>query len=108
MPPVRSTRRNRLSAQATEEHLTAAAEHAPIDPRSRRGGKQVHHRPGHVVGYAVLGPDARASGAAGTFLRRVFWLAPHDRDQAPGGASMNPARPPKPSTTHHPPGREGR
>ncbi|MDH6707394.1 hypothetical protein P3T27_004131 [Kitasatospora sp. MAA19] len=38
-----------------------------------------------MVGYAILGPDARSSRASGTFRRRVFWLLPHDRDQDPEG-----------------------
>ncbi|MGR6998703.1 DUF6009 family protein [Yinghuangia aomiensis] len=56
-----------------------------LDRLPRRGGKPAYHRPGRLVGYAVLGPDARASRASGTFLRRVIWLAPHDRDQEPDG-----------------------
>ncbi|WTX00863.1 DUF6009 family protein (plasmid) [Streptomycetaceae bacterium NBC_01309] len=42
-------------------------------------------RPGRMVGYAVLGPKAKGSRESGKFLRRVFWVAPHDRDQAPHG-----------------------
>ncbi|MFF4369399.1 DUF6009 family protein [Streptomyces sp. NPDC001594] len=51
-----------------------------------RQGKPPYHRDGRMVGYAVLGPDARPSRASGTFLRRVFWLLPHDRDQQPDGS----------------------
>ncbi|MFJ2745819.1 DUF6009 family protein [Streptomyces sp. NPDC087440] len=43
------------------------------------------HRDGRMVGYALLADTARASRASGTFLRRVFWLAPHDRDSQPNG-----------------------
>ncbi|MEV6681581.1 DUF6009 family protein [Streptomyces erythrochromogenes] len=51
-----------------------------------RQGRPPYHRDGRMVGYAVLGPGARASRASGTFLRRVFWLLPHDRDQQPEGS----------------------
>ncbi|MFG2525423.1 DUF6009 family protein [Streptomyces sp. NPDC048527] len=43
------------------------------------------HRDGRLIGYAILGSDAKASRASGTYLRRVFWVAPHDRDSAPEG-----------------------
>ncbi|GAA4978271.1 DUF6009 family protein [Yinghuangia aomiensis] len=56
-----------------------------LDRLPRRGGKPAYHRPGRLVGYAVLGPSARPSRASGTYLRRVIWLAPHDRDQEPDG-----------------------
>ncbi|MFE5541242.1 DUF6009 family protein [Streptomyces sp. NPDC056519] len=51
-----------------------------------RQGRPPYHRDGRMVGYAVLGPAARPSRASGTFLRRVFWLLPHDRDQQPDGS----------------------
>ncbi|MFI7643525.1 DUF6009 family protein [Nonomuraea sp. NPDC049400] len=51
----------------------------------RRRGKPPYRRPGRLVGYAELLPDAKASRASGSFIRRVFWLAPHDRDQQPDG-----------------------
>lgn len=38
-----------------------------------------------MVGYAILGPEAKAFRASGTFRRRVFWLQPHDRDADPAG-----------------------
>ncbi|MGW8954711.1 DUF6009 family protein [Streptomyces sp. NPDC055709] len=41
--------------------------------------------PGRLIGYAQLGPNARASRVSGTFRRRVFWLAPRDRDSDPKG-----------------------
>ncbi|MZE76726.1 DUF6009 family protein [Streptomyces xinghaiensis] len=50
-----------------------------------RRGKPAYHRDGRMVGYALLGPEARSSRASGTFLRRVFWLLPHDRDGQPDG-----------------------
>ncbi|MCZ4101059.1 DUF6009 family protein [Streptomyces sp. H39-C1] len=56
-----------------------------LDRLTTRGGKPPYHRDGRMVGYAVLGPSARASRQSGTFLRRVFWLLPHDRDQQPDG-----------------------
>lgn len=39
---------------------------------------------GRLVGYAVLRPDATGS-APGTFERRAFWVAAHDRDSEPSG-----------------------
>ncbi|MFI6485726.1 DUF6009 family protein [Nonomuraea sp. NPDC050663] len=56
-----------------------------LDRLSSRRRKPAYHRDGRMVGYAVLGPDAKASPASGTFRRRVFWLLPHDRDQEPDG-----------------------
>jgi hypothetical protein len=56
-----------------------------LDRLPTRRGKPAYHRDGRMVGYAVLGPEARASRASGTFLRRVFWLLPHDRDGQPEG-----------------------
>lgn len=38
-----------------------------------------------MIGYALLGPKAKASRSSGTFRRRVFWLLPHDRDTQPEG-----------------------
>ncbi|WP_326615467.1 DUF6009 family protein (plasmid) [Streptomyces scopuliridis] len=56
-----------------------------LDRLPSRRGKPAYHRHGRMVGYAVLGPTARSSRASGTFLRRVFWLLPHDRDGQPDG-----------------------
>lgn len=56
-----------------------------LDRLPRRSGRPAYHRHGRLVGYAVLGADAKPSRASGTYVRRVFWLAPHDRDQAPSG-----------------------
>lgn len=56
-----------------------------LDRLPSRCGKPAYHRHGRMVGYAVLGPTARSSRASGTFLRRVFWLLPHDRDGQPEG-----------------------
>lgn len=56
-----------------------------LDRLPTRRGKPPYHRDGRMVGYALLGPDARSSRASGTFLRRVFWLLPHDRDGKPAG-----------------------
>jgi hypothetical protein len=56
-----------------------------LDRLPRRRGKPAYHRDGRMVGYAVLGSAARSSPASGTFLRRVFWLLPHDRDGQPHG-----------------------
>ncbi|WP_030594754.1 DUF6009 family protein [Streptomyces anulatus] len=56
-----------------------------LDRLPTRGGKPAYHRDGRMVGYAVLGPQARASRASDTFRRRVFWLLPHDRDAEPEG-----------------------
>jgi hypothetical protein len=64
-----------------------------LDRLPTRRGRPAYHRDGRMVGYAVLGPQAKASRSSGTFRRRVFWLLPHDRDSEPGGlyASSAPA-----------------
>ncbi|MEU3297390.1 DUF6009 family protein [Streptomyces longwoodensis] len=56
-----------------------------LDRLPTRKGKPPYHRPGRMVGYAILDADAKASRASGTFRRRVFWLQPHDRDSEPDG-----------------------
>ncbi|MGA4867152.1 DUF6009 family protein [Streptomyces lavendulocolor] len=56
-----------------------------LDRLPTRSGKPAYFRDGRMVGYAILGPKAKASRASGTFRRRVFWLLPHDRDTAPDG-----------------------
>jgi hypothetical protein len=56
-----------------------------LDRLPTRKGKPPYHRDGRMVGYAILGPDAKASRASGTFRRRVFWVLPHDRDAEPEG-----------------------
>ncbi|NUK02251.1 transcription factor [Streptomyces lunaelactis] len=56
-----------------------------LDRLPTRRGKPAYHRDGRMIGYAVLGSQARSSRASGTFLRRVFWLLPHDRDGQPDG-----------------------
>lgn len=50
-----------------------------------RKGKPPYSRDGRMIGYAVLGTDAKPSRASGTFRRRVFWLLPNDRDNEPDG-----------------------
>ncbi|MFI1169134.1 DUF6009 family protein [Streptomyces sp. NPDC020801] len=56
-----------------------------LDRLPSRRGKPAYHRPGRMVGYALLSPKAKASRSSGTFRRRVFWLLPHDRDSDPEG-----------------------
>ncbi|MEV0604501.1 DUF6009 family protein [Streptomyces sp. NPDC050315] len=56
-----------------------------LDRVPGRTHRPPYHRSGRMIGYAVLGPDAKPSRFSGTHLRRVFWLAPHDRDQQPTG-----------------------
>ncbi|MGA4844564.1 DUF6009 family protein [Streptomyces sp. G45] len=56
-----------------------------LDRLPTRRGKPAYHRDGRMVGYACLGPAAKASRSSGTFRRRVFWLLPHDRDSKPDG-----------------------
>ncbi|MBQ0867334.1 DUF6009 family protein [Streptomyces sp. RK75] len=56
-----------------------------LDRVSSRRRQPPYHRDGRLVGYATLTRDAKPSRASGTWLRRVFWLAPHDRDQDPDG-----------------------
>jgi hypothetical protein len=56
-----------------------------LDRLPSKSARPPYFRPGRMVGYAVLGSEAKGSRASGTFLRRVFWVAPHDRDQDPDG-----------------------
>ncbi|MFF8610924.1 DUF6009 family protein [Streptomyces sp. NPDC015346] len=56
-----------------------------LDRLPTRSGRPAYFRDGRMVGYAILGPDSKASRASGTFRRRVFWLLPHDRDTVPEG-----------------------
>ncbi|MGR6975191.1 DUF6009 family protein [Streptomyces cynarae] len=65
------------------EHLDYVRQ--SLDRLPTRRGKPPYHRPGRMVGYALLGPQAKASRSSGTFRRRVFWLLPHDRDTVPDG-----------------------
>ncbi|MEV7004749.1 DUF6009 family protein [Streptomyces sp. NPDC093982] len=56
-----------------------------LDRLPTRRGKPAYYRAGRMVGYALLGPQAKPSRSSGTFRRRVFWLLPHDRDTDPEG-----------------------
>ncbi|MER6434081.1 DUF6009 family protein [Streptomyces sp900105245] len=56
-----------------------------LDRLPTRKGRPPYHRDGRMVGYAILGSNAKPSRASGTFRRRVFWLLPHDRDTEPDG-----------------------
>ncbi|MCC9311957.1 DUF6009 family protein [Kitasatospora sp. RB6PN24] len=71
-----------------------------LDRLPTRAGRPAYHRDGRMVGYAVLGTAAKASRASGTFLRRVFFLLPHDRDLEPDGlyASAAPSEAVDPRT----------
>lgn len=71
-----------------------------LDRLPTRSGKPAYHRDGRMVGYAILGSNAKAARASGTFRRRVFWLLPHDRDAEPSGlyASSAPAEAVDPGT----------
>jgi hypothetical protein len=51
-----------------------------LDRLPTRRAKPAYRRDGRMVGYALLGPQAKPSRSSGTFRRRVFWLLPHDRD----------------------------
>lgn len=79
-----------------------------LDRLPTRRGRPAYHRDGRMVGYALLGPEARPSRSSGTFRRRVFWLLPHDRDSAPDGlyATGAPAEAVDPRTLA--PGSKGR
>ncbi|MER6529096.1 DUF6009 family protein [Streptomyces sp. NPDC001508] len=79
-----------------------------LDRLSTRRGRPAYRRDGRMVGYAQLGPRAKASHCSGTFRRRVFWLLPHDRDSVPDGlyASGAPAEAIDPRTLA--PGHKGR
>jgi hypothetical protein len=56
-----------------------------LDRLPTRQGRPAYRRDGRMVGYALLGPNAKPSRSSGTFRRRVFWLLPHDRDSVPDG-----------------------
>ena len=56
-----------------------------LDRLPTRRVKPAYHRDGRMVGYALLGSEAKPSRSSGTFRRRVFWLLPHDRDTDPEG-----------------------
>ncbi|WP_318212283.1 MULTISPECIES: DUF6009 family protein [unclassified Streptomyces] len=56
-----------------------------LDRLPTRRGRPPYHRDGRMIGYATLTPQAKPSRASGTFLRRVFWLTPNDRDTTPDG-----------------------
>ncbi|MFJ8159066.1 DUF6009 family protein [Streptomyces sp. NPDC094468] len=56
-----------------------------IDRLPTRKTRPAYHRPGRMIGYAILGSEAKGSRVSGTFRRRVFWLQPHDRDSDPKG-----------------------
>jgi hypothetical protein len=79
-----------------------------LDRLPTRRSKPAYHRDGRMVGYALLGPEAKASRSSGTFRRRVFWLLPHDRDTDPDGlyATGAPAEAVDPRTLA--PGTKGR
>ncbi|MFZ4156693.1 DUF6009 family protein [Streptomyces pseudogriseolus] len=78
-----------------------------LDRLPTRRGRPAYHRDGRMVGYALLGPQAKPSRSSGTFRRRVFWLLPHDRDTDPEGlyATGAPAEAVDPRTLA--PGRKG-
>jgi hypothetical protein len=57
-------------------HLDYAREDISLQPFRRR--KPGRGYPGRLVGYATLSAQAEAEDHR--FFRRVFWLAPHDRD----------------------------
>ncbi|MFD9793424.1 DUF6009 family protein [Streptomyces sp. NPDC059070] len=79
-----------------------------LDRLSTRRSKPAYHRDGRMVGYALLGPKAKASPSSGTWRRRVFWVLPHDRDSEPDGlyATGAPAEAIDPRTLA--PGSKGR
>lgn len=79
-----------------------------LDRLPTRSGRPAYRRDGRMVGYALLGAQAKPSRSSGTFRRRVFWLLPHDRDTDPAGlyASGAPAEAVDPRTLA--PGNKGR
>ncbi|MFK8910544.1 DUF6009 family protein [Streptomyces sp. YS-3] len=79
-----------------------------LDRLPTRRSKPAYHRDGRMVGYALLGPKAKASPSSGTWRRRVFWVLPHDRDSEPDGlyATGAPAEAIDPRTLA--PGSKGR
>ncbi|MEU4349601.1 DUF6009 family protein [Streptomyces sp. NPDC023838] len=79
-----------------------------LDRLPTRRSRPAYHRDGRMVGYALLGPKAKASPSSGTWRRRVFWVLPHDRDSEPDGlyATGAPAEAIDPRTLA--PGSKGR
>jgi hypothetical protein len=69
-----------------------------IDRLPTRKGRPPYRRPGRMVGYAILGPDAKASRASGTFRRRVL-LAPAPR---PRQRTRRPVRQERPRRSRRP------
>lgn len=51
----------------------------------RRGRPGASWVGGRLVGWSNLRPDVGSEGRGSGFLRRVFWLAAHDRDSEPDG-----------------------
>jgi hypothetical protein len=56
-----------------------------LDKLPRRKGRPQYARHGRMVGWANLGAEAEPDPDSGLFLRRVFYLLPHDRDSDPEG-----------------------
>ncbi|MGF1430173.1 DUF6009 family protein [Kitasatospora sp. LaBMicrA B282] len=79
-----------------------------LDRLPTRRGKPAYHRDGRMVGYALLGPQAKPSPSSGTFRRRVFWLLPHDRDTDPDGLYATGAPAEAVDTLSLAPGSKGR
>jgi hypothetical protein len=79
-----------------------------LDRLPTRRSRPAYHRDGRMVGYALLGPDAKPSRSSGTFRRRVFWLLPHDRDTEPEGLYATGAPAEAVDARSLAPGRKGR
>ncbi|MFB8084958.1 DUF6009 family protein [Streptomyces sp. NPDC055992] len=57
-----------------------------LDKVTTRRGKPRYERGGRLVGYSNLTPKARALPDSGLFVRRTFFLLPHDRPNQPDDA----------------------
>lgn len=54
-----------------------------LDKVTTRRGKPRYERDGRLVGYTNLVPKARSLPDSGLFVRRTFFLLPHDRPNRP-------------------------
>ncbi|MFJ3086771.1 DUF6009 family protein [Streptomyces sp. NPDC086838] len=55
-----------------------------LDEVTTRRGKPRYERDGRLLGYTNLAPKVRALPDSGLFVRRTFFLLPHDRPNLPG------------------------
>ncbi|MBD0265284.1 MAG: hypothetical protein ICV78_21935 [Tolypothrix sp. Co-bin9] len=56
-----------------------------LRPLDRRGTSEVKYQTYQIIGYAELEDKAPNTRRSGCFVRRIFWLAKHDRFYQPDG-----------------------